>query len=164
MSEPAVDFDLLTPTDIPEDDEFSIPDHNASRKERRSFLGYLGAKKEDEKPRPRKRRKPAPRAKKGAFVEPLTQMYGFAGVALMMRDPHCGQVVLENAERCAEALDELAYQNESVRRVLDALTTTSAFGMVLMAHAPIIAAVASHHGGGKIPFVPKFVEPEQESA
>lgn len=161
VSEPA--WEGIVPQDVPEDDaDFSIPDATASREERRSFLSYLNKpKNEDEKPsrsRPRKRKAPASRPKKGAFTEPLTEMYGFVGMAIFMRDQHCGTVVMENAEKCAEALDELAYQNESVRRVLDKLTTTSAFGAVVLAHAPIIAAIAAHHGGGRLPFVPRVVE------
>lgn len=171
MSIPAteVDWDAMTPSDVPHEDVGAIPDHSASRQDRRSVLDYLKKRDTDgdEKPtrgRPRSRqKKPVSRPKQGAFVEPLMQMYGFAGAALMMKDQHCGTVVLENAEACAQAMDELAYQNESVRRVLDMLTTTSAIGQVLMAHAPIIMAVASHHGGGKIPFIPEM-QPEENAA
>jgi hypothetical protein len=165
VSEPAIDFSLIQPEDsaLPADD-FTIPDPSASREERRSFASYLGGKKEKEEERPRRGRKPkkpVSRAKKGAFTEHLMGMYGMAGMAVFMRDQHCGQVILDNAEQCAEALDELAYQNESVRRVLDALVTTSAFGAVVMAHAPIIIAMAGHHGGGKIPFVPTIVKDDE---
>lgn len=165
MSEPAIDFSDITPQDLsPEDDSFTVPDPTASREERRSFASYIGGRKEkpEEKPRRgRKPKKPVSRAKKGAFTEHLMGMYGMAGVAVYMRDEHCGQVILDNAEKCAEALDELAYQNESVRRVLDALVATSAFGQVVMAHAPIIMAMASHHGGGRIPFVPTIVKDDE---
>jgi hypothetical protein len=172
MSIPAqdIDCDAVTPTDAPTEDMGAVPDHSASREEKRSILDYVKNRRteSDEKPtrgrpRSRKQKKAASRPKQGAFVEPLMQMYAFAGAALMMKDQHCGTVVLENAERCAVAMDELAYQNESVRRVLDSLTTGSAIGQVLMAHAPIIMAVASHHGGGKIPFIPAM-EPEDKAA
>ena len=167
MTVPAFDLDDITPQDVPDDDkDFSIPDANASRDDRRNWLSYLNKrKKEDEKPtrgRPRARaRKRASTPKKGVFVEPLMQMYGALGVFVTMRgDEHCGTAILEAGEKCAETLDELAYQNESVRRVLDALTTGSAMGAVLMAHAPIIIAVASHHGASRVPFVPKVVQDE----
>jgi hypothetical protein len=166
VSEPAIDFSDITPQDLaPEDDSFSVPDHTASREERRSFASYLGGKgkKEEERPtrRGRKPKRPVSRAKKGAFTEHLMGLYGMAGVAVAMRDEHCGTAILENAEKCAEALDELAYQNESVRRVLDTLVATTAFGQVVMAHAPIIIAIASHHGGGNIPFVPTIVKDDE---
>lgn len=169
MSVPNVELDLesMTASDVQDDPDFSVPDHTASREERRSFASYLGGKKDDdEKPtrgRPRKRKTPASRPKKGAFVEPLTNMYGLAALTLMPVDPHCAGVILENAEACAEAVDELAYQNESVRRVLDKLVTGSAIGALVMAHMPIIVAVASHHGSGRLPFVPRVVQ-DDESA
>lgn len=165
MSEPAIDFSDIIPEDLaPGDDSFTVPDASASRDERRSFASYIGKQKEKTEERTRrgrKPRKPVSRAKKGAFTEHLEGLYALAGTAVFMRDQHCGTVILENAEKCAEALDELAYQNESVRRVLDALVTTSAFGAVVMAHAPIIVAMASHHGGGKIPFVPTIVKDDE---
>lgn len=165
MSEPAIDFDVISPQDLPpEDDSFSVPDHTASRDERRSFASYIGKQKErteERTRRGRKPKKPVSRAKKGAFTEPLMQMYGIAGMAVFMRDQHCGQAIFDNAEKCAEALDELAYQNEAVRRVMDALVSTTAIGTVIAAHVPIIMAVASHHGGGKIPFVPTIVQDDE---
>lgn len=166
MSIPASEFSLddVTPTDLREDPDFSVPDHTASREERRSFFSYIGGKKNDDEAPPRararKRKRAASRPKKGAFVEPLTQMYALAGVTLFTVDEHCGGVILENAEKCATAMDELAYQNESVRRALDTLVTGSAIGAVFMAHLPVIVAIASHHGGGKIPFVPVMVPNE----
>lgn len=173
MTAPAPEFDLdsIHPDDVPADDFGSIPDHTASRTERRSLVDYFTKKRteSDEKPtrgrpRARKPKRPVSRPKQGAFVEPLMQMYGLAGMALMMRDPHCGTAVMENAEACAKAMDELAYQNESVRRVLDTLVTTSAIGQVVMAHAPILVAIASHHGGGKIPFIPSMPTEEENAA
>jgi hypothetical protein len=107
-----------------------------------------GARRDKEKSEPRTKRvrNPfTPRAKRGAFVQPLTQMYGAVGMAVIMRDQVCGTAILESAEQCAKSMDELAYQNEAVRRVLHSLTKTSAMGAVLIAHAPIIMAVSMHH-------------------
>lgn len=157
MSEPALDLSNVTPEDAP---EFTIPDHTASRSERRSFASYIAGQKEKTEERTRGRRqpkKPVSRAKKGAFTEPLSQMYTMAGMAVFVRDQHCGTAIMEAASGCAEALDELAYRNESVRRALDALVKTSTFGAVIAAHLPIVLAVAGHHGGGKMPFVPSVV-------
>lgn len=157
MSEPVFDLSDVTPEDAP---DFTVPDHTASRPERRSFASYIAGQKEKTEERTRGRRqpkKPVSRAKKGAFVEPLMQFYGMAGMAVYVRDQHCGQAILDSAEKCAESIDELAYRNESVRRVLDSLVKTSTFGAVVAAHLPIILAVASHHGGPNMPFVPHVV-------
>jgi hypothetical protein len=108
----------------------------------------------------RKRPAPAPKAKradaptavktlipnrKGQFVEPLMKMYGGVGAMLMMYDPICGTAVMTSAQKCAETLDDLAYQNEAVRQVVWSLTRTSAFGAVIVAHLPIIMAITMHH-------------------
>ena len=83
--------------------------------------------------------------RKGQFKEPLMKMYGTIGAAVMMYDQICGTAILTSAEKCAEAIDELAYQNEAVRRVVWSLTRTSVLGAVLVAHLPIIMAVMMHH-------------------
>lgn len=82
---------------------------------------------------------------RGGLKGPLTQLYTGVGMSLMPFDPACGRIVIENAEKCAEALDELAKTNTAVRNFLVSLCTTSAWGAVLMAHAPIVMAIAMHH-------------------
>lgn len=86
--------------------------------------------------------KPLPR---GGLKGPLTQLYSGIGLSVMPFDPNCGRIILENAEKCAETLDELAKTNTAVRNALIALCTTSAWGAVIMAHAPIVMAIAMHH-------------------
>lgn len=147
----AVTEETFAGLEVEDAPEFTVPDPNGSRRSRREYLFSSKDKAESgPKARPAKRRKPAPRAKKGAFVEPLEQLYTTIGMMLMAFDPTCAEVVIKSANQCAEAMDELAYQNEAVRRALVALTTTSAVGAVLFAHAPIIMAVAMHHGPGKM--------------
>lgn len=92
-----------------------------------------------------KKVRPVPAMPRGGLKSALTQMYTGIGMAVMPFDPACGRVVIENAESCAAALDELAKTNPAVRRVLLSLVTTSAWGAVIMAHAPILMAVAMHH-------------------
>lgn len=83
--------------------------------------------------------------RKGQFVEPLTQIYAGIGTAVIMFDPVCGQAILTSATKCAETIDELAYKNEAVRRAVWALTQTSLWGAVIVAHMPIVMAVVMHH-------------------
>lgn len=111
-------------------DEPIIPDHTKSKRE--------------------KAERPSPSARnitkrKGYFVEPLTKMYGGIGLMVMPFDKVCGQAVIQSAENCARSLDELAYQNDAVRKVLIALTETTAIGTVIAAHAPILITVLIHH-------------------
>ena len=102
----------------------------------------------------RKSPKPHPNAKpyrKGQFVEPLTQLYGFGSLALMPIDPQCAMTLAKAAPECAKAWDELADQNLAVRRMLQSLTQTGAWGTVIAAHLPVLVAVLSHHYPNALP-------------
>lgn len=88
------------------------------------------------------RAKPLPR---GGLRGPLTNLYTGIGMSVMPFDPGCGRIIIENADKCAEALDELSKTNTAVRNFLISLCTTSAWGAVVMAHAPIVMAIAMHH-------------------
>lgn len=123
------------------EDDFGIPDPKASKE--KPTIPFR--KKPAGDKRDTKARKPAPRAKKGMFVDPLTQLYVGIGMTLLPVDPVCANAVIKSAENCAKSLDELAYQNEAVRRALMALTQTSAVGGVIIAHMPILMAVMMHH-------------------
>lgn len=97
------------------------------------------------RPEREKKTRTMPPMPRGGLKPALTQMYTGIGMAVMPFDPACGRVIIENAETCAASLDELAKTNPAVRRVLISLVTTSAWGAVIMAHAPILMAVAMHH-------------------
>jgi hypothetical protein len=92
-----------------------------------------------------RKNKPMPKAPQGGLRRPLEDMYTGLGMMLMPFDPSCGKVIIDAAPRCAETLDELAKTNPAVRRILISLVTTSALGAVIMAHAPILMAIAMHH-------------------
>lgn len=155
----------------------SIPNHKASEDAKptladkaKDYLNKSKATKEDNaaaKPRaraPRKTTRKVSTPKRGAYVEDLESLYTYAGMGVMLVDPVCGNAVISSAESCAKAIDDLAYQNESVRRVLDGLTQGSAVTAVVMAHLPIIMAVASHHS--LIPFIKlsaPVTEPDAEN-
>lgn len=92
----------------------------------------------------------APRPKAGGKVTPLrTQLLGtisLVGTVVFTIDPYDGQVILGRAEQVATALDHLAQQNPAVKRALLALTTGSSWGELVLAVAPIVLAIAAHHG------------------
>ncbi len=123
---------------------FGVPNAAASRPRRRGLFSNPAGDKAEDTPRP-VRRKPTIPKRKGQFVQPLTQMYAGLAMVLMPIDPVCANAIMQSASRCAESLDALAYQNDAVRRALHALTQTSAMGAVIIAHAPILMAVAMHH-------------------
>lgn len=153
MTEP-IDFESLKPEDTAPLANHTptpvTPDPKAS-KDRQSGMHWrkpAGDKADAPAPRARTAKKRAPAAKHGAFTEPLTQMYASVGMILYQFDPTCAQAILQAGPKAAQSLDDLAYQNPAVRRALASLTTTSAIGMVIAAHAPILMAVYMHHSPG----------------
>ena len=92
--------------------------------------------------------KPAPKKPTGrapVLRTALQRFYENIGGLTLLFDPVCGQVIIDNAPRTAEAMDELAKQDPNVRRILLKLVETSALGTVVAAHAPIALAIYSHH-------------------
>lgn len=75
----------------------------------------------------------------------LEKFYGGIGMAVFGFDQHCGQVIISNAGSMAASLDQLAKQNPEVRKLLERLMETSAYGLVIAAHAPVVFAIALHH-------------------
>lgn len=140
--EPLNGFDFAALSADPVSPEDAPPIFEAPRKPK-----WWESKKRNSKrpPKPRAARKPVPPAPRGGLRKPLEDMYTGMGMMMMPFDPSCGKVIIEAAPRCAETLDELAKTNPAVRRILISLVTTSALGAVIMAHAPILMAIAMHH-------------------
>lgn len=135
--------------------ESESPFTEAEAAERQSFLDRaLGTPRTQ---RTRKRRgKPLndtpgapkaipPKPRPGALARPLTEMYVALGMSVMVFDQPCGTAIVNSGPRCADALENLARENPAVRRALLALVETSVWGQVIVAHAPIMAAIAVHH-------------------
>ena len=101
---------------------------------------------------PPKRPAGAPRAT--PLEKKLEKFYSGIGLAVYPFDQHCGQVVISNAGNMAASLDMLAKQNPKVRKVLEQMMETSAYGLVLAAHAPVVFAIVAHHN----PRVQELVE------
>lgn len=101
------------------------------------------------KPAPKPKADKTPRVAKddAALKKALMELYSSVGMLLMPFDQPCATSVVNSAEQCADALVKLAAENDAVRRTLNAITQTSAWGGVLAAHLPIIMAVTSHHFG-----------------
>jgi len=123
---------------------FGTPNHRATKK---PLLTSLRGGKAGSKTKTPKVKASVPR-RQGMFVKPLTNLYTSIGIGLMAVDQQCGETVIKSAEQCAKSLDDLAYQNESVRRALYALIQTSAAGAVVIAHMPILVSVMLHHMPG----------------
>lgn len=142
--EPGFDLSSLVAEPVKDSAAESIPN---PAKEKFSFRQFLGMKPKPEK-KP-KARKPTPAMPRSGLKGPLTNMYTGLGLSLSMVDQQCGRAIVESAEDCAEAWEELARRNPKVRRALLMLLETSDVTKIIIAHAPIMMAVASHH----VPFV-----------
>lgn len=145
---------LPPPKDVPKP-EFGKPDHTKSRE---GLRRVHPAKKAPRAAREPRIETPPPKGKAGQFVEPLEQVYTGLALTLMPFDSSCAETIMENGHRCAEAWDDLAQKNDTVRKALIAFTETSAWGTLVLAHAPILLAVASHHGPGR-----KRAEPTEDT-
>jgi hypothetical protein len=94
---------------------------------------------------PKDKPKPKSNSNRTKLSKSLSNMYGTIGVMVTMFDPHCGQVILSQAESMADSLEVLAKENDAVRRVLEGIAQTTAWGGVISAHAPLIFAITMHH-------------------
>lgn len=86
-----------------------------------------------------------PDYKAGAVKQGFEELYGAIGTILMIKDPHCGMAIIQSAPDAAEALEELAKTNPSMRRVLMSVIATNSYGKIVAAHLPIFMAVFAHH-------------------
>lgn len=133
----AAGADDVPPTPPP--DPEPNPRRSRARRTRTGTQDGAGPKTR-EKPRPS-----TPPYREGMFVQPLTELYGFAAMAVIPFDAVCGTAIASSAESCAVALDKMAKTNPAARRMLLAITQSSALGAVIAAHLPIIMAVLLHH-------------------
>lgn len=135
-----------------------MPDHTASvdgdevlssrSADRTETLKAVGEKRRPGRPRKdasEKSTKPVVAMPRGGFTKDLEELYSTLGLLLLPLDAECGMAVIEAAPKCAESLNALAAKNPAVRRVLVAITQTSAWGGVIAAHAPLILAISIHH-------------------
>jgi hypothetical protein len=89
----------------------------------------------------------APRARKprSTLAPRLESLLGMVGIAVFAVNPIDGQAILTGAPELAAALDQLARENPAVKRVLEQLLATSAWGAVAMATAKILLPIAANH-------------------
>lgn len=153
MTAPTLDLSALPVDDVPE----GVPNHRASSGETgekprmstrgpvkpRSLFGRTGGadsnRASNEKPH-----KDSPPQLKPAMRQQLSDLYQFIGASVRPFDDLTGQTIIDNADKCADSVYKLAQSNDAVRRVIISLTTTSAVGAVVMAHLPIVLALARH--------------------
>lgn len=75
----------------------------------------------------------------------VQNLYTAAGLGIYPFDNVLGALIADNAENCAVAWDELAKKNPAIKRTLEKLLETSAYGTLIAAHMPIAVAVATKY-------------------
>lgn len=142
-----IDADSVIPTETETDGTTFDP--MAESETRDSVLQFIRGKPRGEKAKRERKVKPPkvvpPKPRPGSLKKPLQDMYGTIGMTVALFDPVCGQAILANAEACAIALENMARENEAVRRVIMSLVQTSIWGQLIAAHMPILLAIAMHH-------------------
>lgn len=109
------------------------------------FVPSNSSPKTERAPRPAKADKTATKASKVSppasaakkLCEPLTDFYFMLSMSIAPFDSDMSLVIQDNAERMAESWVGVAETNPAFRRFLQRMTQTSAWGPVLMAHAPL---------------------------
>lgn len=135
--------DTATPkVDIPK------PDHRASQdgigpRVRRTLNGSTRRERETRAKAPKP---PVPKQRPGYFVKPVEQLYGMLAMATMIKAPNTAAIIMKQSHECAVAWDQLAQKNDVTRRILMTLTQTSDWGMIAVAHAPILFAAMGEAG------------------
>lgn len=78
----------------------------------------------------------------GILVKPLRDLYVTVGTLVLPFNNPVGTAFIQNAEQCAKALDNAAKADKQIRRVLMLLVQGSVWGEVIIAHMPIMMALA----------------------
>lgn len=133
------DFNALTVETTEPLTAFEPPNPRASRERRKWY------QRKDKGTNTPREKVPAPPMPKGGIAAPMAALYRKTGELIQPFDYGCGSVLIGGAEDCGKAWEELAKRNPAVRRFLLSLLSTSAVTELLIAHAPILAAVAVHH-------------------
>lgn len=84
---------------------------------------------------------PTPKWSKGVIGAGMTKLYRRIGKIVKSMDRDIGIAIIESAEDCGEAWDELARTNPRVRAFLTKLITGGAMGSIFVAHLPIALAI-----------------------
>jgi len=107
------------------------------------------APKPDASPKPRKSRSGTPGGKanrRTTLGKPLTDLFTTMGTMLILVDDYDGTVVVENAERLAKQLDEIAKNNPGVQAALERLVSGSQWGGVVATFGAVAVPIAARHG------------------
>lgn len=127
-----------SPPELDVDSNWSFID-TTSKKSRRFFGGKAKA---DETPK----RKPG---RKKNLTQPITDGITTLAAVLSFVRPITGFAMIDRAEDIAEALNDLAKDNEALYRMLERMTTGGKWGALATASFPVVCAAYVETTGGQ---------------
>lgn len=104
--------------------------------------GLLGRRRAASPPKSKTAKQSVPKLPVGARKK-IADAYRFIGAFMTPFDEVIAEEIVSQADACAEAVYNLAQENEEVRRVIYGFITTSVWGAVVAAHLPIMLAVTA---------------------
>lgn len=113
------------------------------------FFGRTGGASSNFAGNEKPHKEPPPKLSPG-MKQSISDLYQFVGATIRPFDEFLGDTIIEQADKCADSVYKLAQQNDAVRRMVIAFSTTSITGAVVMAHLPILLAVARHSKNEKV--------------
>lgn len=109
-----------------------------------------------------------PRWKAGVIAKGMTRLYQRTGKIVKAMDRDIGIAVIESAEDCGEAWDDIARTNPRVRAFLLKMIAGGSWMSLVWAHAPIFMAIVMKDGIRKhVPFmklVDAVLEPDENGS
>jgi hypothetical protein len=150
MSEPfdphSVQFTEAEPETPPPDfrasEDAPQPPEPSPLPPKKRFLNRPGsadsATRKERAQRAGKEKKPLPPIPRLGFAPQIERAYKSLSLVVTPYDVKLGEAIFNVAPEAALAWDDLARQNEAVRRFIVWATSTTAAGAVLQAHSPII--------------------------
>jgi len=89
--------------------------------------------------------------RKSKLKPKLEELFTGLGLLVSFKCDHCGTWIGKQAEVNAEAWDKLARENPNVRRTLERILATSAWGGVAMTTAMTLLPILEHHNFSIMP-------------
>lgn len=99
------------------------------------------------------RKRGGPRQLTKKDLDQLRELYGGISIGLMPFNEEAAVQCADKADKCVDAWEALAKQNDNVRRALLAILEGGAWGVVISAHMPIMMAFVPRHVKERMPML-----------
>lgn len=163
QTEPEPDRPPHLPPGEPPNYRKTSPRTRAARGRGRAVNAPTATTEEDAGPKKVVRDDAVKEYRPGILVKPLTDLYKSVGLMVLPLNQPVGTAFIQNAQECAQSLDDAARQDPRVRRFLMGILATGVWGNVLVKHMPILLALAATWGPMKQRLAVGEVPEQQET-